>query len=127
MAMEPSDVGDRLGVYAGGLLTLVAFKYVVAEQLPSVPYSTVADVFLLWQVATIVFAMLEALLTYKLVNNDVVKAAIITQVDDFLLVILIIIWLIAFLQLAWFKKNNRMPWDVVMANQESTGAELHGP
>ena len=37
----------RLSVYGGGLLTLVAFKYGVMDHLPSVPYPTFTDNFLL--------------------------------------------------------------------------------
>ncbi|CAE7469467.1 unnamed protein product [Symbiodinium natans] len=64
--MHPEDMGDRLSVYGGGLLTLVAFKYGVMDHLPSVPYSTFTDSYLLWQMVTITMCTLESLIAYRL-------------------------------------------------------------
>ena len=63
--MPMEDMGDRLSVYGGGLLTLVAFKYGVMDHLPSVPYPTFTDNFLMWQIVTIVLCMFESLLLWR--------------------------------------------------------------
>merc|ERR1712107_177451 len=42
-------LGDRLVLHASGLLTLVAFKYSVTNDLPVVPYATYTSQFLSYQ------------------------------------------------------------------------------
>ncbi|CAK8988891.1 Uncharacterized protein SCF082_LOCUS1570 [Durusdinium trenchii] len=66
LAMPLEDMGDRLSVYGGGLLTLVAFKYGVMDHLPSVPYPTFTDSFLMWQIITIVLSTFESLFLWRL-------------------------------------------------------------
>merc|ERR1712224_938112 len=59
-------IGDKLSLHAGGLLTLTAFKFGIAENLPSVPYSTFADFYLMLQVVTLVIASVFGLVLYRL-------------------------------------------------------------
>jgi len=72
LCLPPSKdhVGDRLALYAGGLLTLTAFKYGVADQLPSVPYSTKFDRIMFYQMVTLVVLSLEALIAYRIVDEE---------------------------------------------------------
>jgi len=41
--MDPSDIGNRLGIFTTLFLTAVAFQYVVNEKLPNIPYLTKMD------------------------------------------------------------------------------------
>lgn len=69
LGMHPESLGDRVAVYAGGTLTLVAFKYSVSDHLPSVPYLTVTDKFLLAQILTLLMCAVLAVLTYRIARG----------------------------------------------------------
>ena len=58
-------MSTRLSVYGGGLLTLVAFKYGIAEHLPSVPYSTFTDDFLMCQICLVFLFIMECLVAFR--------------------------------------------------------------
>jgi len=124
LAMDPSEnhIGDRLALHAGGLLTLVAFRYGIAEQLPSVPYLTFTDWFLLWQVVTLVMVSVESVVTYKLAGVPGVSMPLVNMMEDVLLIALVVGWLAYFLYCALWKK--RMSWADVLANQDQS-QELH--
>ncbi|CAE7203972.1 unnamed protein product, partial [Symbiodinium natans] len=108
LAMPPTEdhMGDRLSVYGGGLLTLVAFKYGIMDHLPSVPYSTFTDDFLMGQIITIAFCILECLVVYR---YTLVKTWI-DELENYFLVILGIGWG-SLLSYAWFfKPTMRSKW-----------------
>jgi hypothetical protein len=67
LGMDPLEVGDRLAVFVGGMLTLVAFKYGVSDHLPSVPYQTFTDKFLLAQIMTIFFFGILTIVSYRII------------------------------------------------------------
>jgi len=125
MAMDPqNEFGDRLACYAGGVLTLVAFKYAIAEELPSVPYSTLADQLLSAQIFTVVFAMLDALVGYKLIHFGMLSPESVDVLDDILLIILTSVWLVVLFYMAVIKKRRKRPWAEVMASQEAVSEEF---
>merc|ERR1719245_587773 len=70
LGMKPVDVGDRISVYVGGTLTLVAFKYGVSDHLPSVPYQTFTDKFLLAQILSVFFCGILSILNYRITHED---------------------------------------------------------
>merc|ERR1712032_884758 len=113
LGMEPQEIGDRMSVYASGMLTLVAFKYGVSEQLPSVPYSTVSDVFLMAQIATLVFAMAEALLGYKLEKHEILSVDTVTLIDNILLAVLGLLWTLRLAYVAVYRRKIRRSWTSV--------------
>lgn len=41
--IDPTDLGDRLQVSFIGILTVVAYQFVIADKLPNIPYFTLAD------------------------------------------------------------------------------------
>eukprot|EP01038_Epipyxis_sp_PR26KG_P007040 gene7040-9615_t len=43
---DPSDLNSRLSVIITLLLTMIAFQYVISEAIPSVPYTTLADLYI---------------------------------------------------------------------------------
>lgn len=45
---------------------MVAFKYGIAEHLPSVPYSTFTDDFLMWQICLVFLFIMECLVAFRL-------------------------------------------------------------
>lgn len=68
LGMDPLEVGDRLAVFVGGMLTLVAFKYGVSDHLPSVPYQTFTDKFLLAQIMTIFCLGILTIVSYRIIK-----------------------------------------------------------
>mmetsp|Transcript_78965 Transcript_78965/g.223473 ORF Transcript_78965/g.223473 Transcript_78965/m.223473 type:complete len:514 (+) Transcript_78965:67-1608(+) len=104
-------VNDRLGAYAGGLLTLTAFKYGVADQLPSVPYSTKFDRIMFAEMFTLVALSVEALLVYRLVEDEeadevmslrisAISSKTCGMAEDIGLLLIIVFWLMYWLYLA---------------------------
>mmetsp|Transcript_8950 Transcript_8950/g.24861 ORF Transcript_8950/g.24861 Transcript_8950/m.24861 type:complete len:438 (-) Transcript_8950:78-1391(-) len=69
LAMHPDAIGDRLAVYIGGMLTLVSFKYSISDHLPSVPYQTFTDKFLLAQIITVFGCSILAIVTFRIVDE----------------------------------------------------------
>jgi hypothetical protein len=127
LGMKASDIGDRLSVYAGGMLTLVAFKYGVSEQLPSVPYNTVTDSWLVSQIGTIIFVMAEALLGYELTAHNVLTVEIMGLIDIILLGVLGFYWVGALIRMGCWRKKQRRSWDVVEKSQEKMHEKRSGP
>merc|ERR1712187_149856 len=124
---KASDIGDRLSVYAGGMLTLVAFKYGVSEQLPSVPYSTVTDSWLVSQIGTIIFVMAEALLGYELTAHNVLTVEIMGLIDIVLLGVLGLFWVGALIRMGCWRKKQRRSWDVVEKKPREDAREAIRP
>jgi hypothetical protein len=118
LAFEPGDahVGDRLSIHSGGLLTLVAFKYGVSADLPSVPYATFISTFLTAQILTLVAVSGETIFAYKMVDVYIEKT-VLDYAEDALLVGLLITWTMYFLHLALSKK--RKSWEEVLGDQDN--------
>lgn len=108
-------VGDRLAIHSGGLLTLVAFKYGVSHDLPTVPYATFISTFLTSQILTLVFVCAEAIFSYKVVGLFIEEEAM-DKFEDALLIALLVLWWGYFFFSAFYKK--RQSWESVMSDQD---------
>jgi hypothetical protein len=109
LGTPPTDMGDRLSVYGGGLLALVAFKYGIMEHLPSVPYTTYTDYFLFFQIITVTVCTFESLIVYRFREYDL----IVDMIENNLLVVVIILWSIILLHATYRKPYMRTSWDQV--------------
>jgi len=120
MSLVPGDhhIGDRLAIHCGGLLTLVAFKYGVSHDLPSVPYPTLIDTYMTAQIFTLVFVCAEGILAYKVLQiyHAHFCASIMDKCEDALLSCILLGWLGYFLHLAFYK--SRVSWSAVLASQD---------
>jgi hypothetical protein len=69
LGMSPSDdhSPERLAIFAGGMLTLITFKYGVAGHLPRVAYQTWLDKFLSYQIYTLILVSVLAVVLVKFV------------------------------------------------------------
>eukprot|EP00913_Durusdinium_trenchii_P026174 g24555.t1 len=108
--MPLEDMGDRLSVYGGGLLTLVAFKYGVMDHLPSVPYPTFTDSFLMWQIITIVLSTFESLFLWRLSKQYPVT---VDWVENGTFFGVAAGWSLVFMIVACCKPRYRTSWDSV--------------
>lgn len=122
LALMPGNqfAGDRLALHSSGLLTLVAFKYGVSDELPSVPYNTFATNYLTLQLVTLVCVACETMLSYRIVDKLVDKW-VLNVLEDIMLYCLLFIWLLYFLHVAFTK--GRIPWKKVLFEQDNN-AEL---
>jgi len=119
LAMDASDIGNRLALISAGLLTLIAFKYSIAESLPSVPYTTFTDRFLLGQVVTVCLVALENVIAFKLVRRHSVDEAEVNAAEEVLLIIVTIVWTSYLLYVALADKR-RLSWGTVFRRQEDS-------
>jgi len=110
----PDMVGTRLSLHGAGMLTLVAFKYGVSRDMPSVPYSTLTTSYMNAVLISIGGVSLEALLAYRLVERGC-DETLIHNVEDSLLACLSVGWLSYFVYCACFMKSR--PWEDVMRDQ----------
>jgi len=144
LGMKADDVGDRLAVYVGGTLTLVAFKYGVSDHLPSVPYQTFTDKYLLWQVITVFSCGVLSILSFRITHEDFfgnnteeTRDTLRSTVDDIenvLGIFLLLGWTLRLLFTVFIKPHEGVPcgfgrdtWKMIMdterKNQDEFGKE----
>jgi len=118
LALPPTEshVGTRLTIYGTGILTLVAYKYGIADALPRVSYQTYTDKFLVSQIITVTAIALEALIALHLVTYAGADEQIVHYVEHCGLAVTVCFWVGLFVYTARFKP--RIPWATVLANQE---------
>lgn len=109
LGTPPDDMGDRLSVYGGGLLALVAFKYGIMEHLPSVPYSTFTDNFLIYQILTVTVCTFESLIVYRFRHYE----HFVDMIENCTLVVVVMAWILAFLYTYLRKPHLRTDWEQV--------------
>jgi len=68
-AAAPTDTGTRLGVTFTLLLTVVAFKFSLTQNIPKVSYNTVLDTYLLWCFVFLVIVATENALVAKYLSD----------------------------------------------------------
>lgn len=137
LAMPPSqdDMGDRLGVYTGGLLTLVAFKYGVAEHLPSVPYSTFIDMYLQRQIVTVAASSFESVFSFhymfggqdkKVQDEDYFDVSFwnLDQLENHLFLLCIIVWTAYFFYAMYSKPRSKPDWKEVWEQKNQNIRDL---
>uniref|UniRef100_A0A7S4Q8F6 Neurotransmitter-gated ion-channel ligand-binding domain-containing protein n=1 Tax=Alexandrium monilatum TaxID=311494 RepID=A0A7S4Q8F6_9DINO len=120
LTMPPTEdnMGTRLEVYGSSLLTLVAFKYAVAEHLPSVPYGTFTDDFLIAPVVTVSLCVFETVASFHFVNR--IDESVTERLDwgeNISFYMLALLWTIYFLYAAFYKPRRRTPWLDVLARK----------
>eukprot|EP00928_Gymnodinium_smaydae_P071779 TRINITY_DN55268_c0_g1_i1.p1 TRINITY_DN55268_c0_g1~~TRINITY_DN55268_c0_g1_i1.p1 ORF type:complete len:778 (+),score=111.40 TRINITY_DN55268_c0_g1_i1:124-2457(+) len=145
LAMPPSedDMGERLSVYGSGLLTLVAFKYGVADHLPSVPYPTFIDNYLKFQLITVSMCAFESIISFQIViggkgtimDTDMEGTQVFSSIDlmeNFMFVLIFLVWSAWFLIACFYMPYRKPDWRDIWAqkNQNTVDAdyfEMHDP
>lgn len=123
LGMSPGEeyLGERLGLYSGGMLTLVAFKYGVSDHLPCVPYQTFTDKFLLGGVLTIFVAAVATLYPIRACSEeDGTCEDLLDLSENSALGCVFLVWT-AVLLYAWcWKRWRRISWrDIFIQDMES--------
>lgn len=85
-----SDVADRINIAMTAMLTSVAFKTYVADQLPDLSYLTFLDKYLLSGILLLVLMVFETIFVNTIFDDDHIKGG---EVDKQLFLVLILLFL----------------------------------
>ncbi|CAK0884507.1 unnamed protein product [Prorocentrum cordatum] len=145
----PPDVdflGDRLAMYASGVLTLVANKIGINEHLPNVPYQTFTDWYLLAAIVTVFVAAVATLYPYRLdfeghlISMNATKLRRVEVVDGMSVdrdaeltfewldtvenvvgVLLFSVWTLVVLWAFFVKPRHRTHWETILRSSRRAG------
>lgn len=90
---EPTNSNTQFSIAVTSMLTLIAYRFAVDNQLPRLPYMTRLDVFFLVSTLLVFFSLIEVLVTTILDNNDQLARA--KKLDRYCRVIVPLIFFIA--------------------------------
>jgi hypothetical protein len=68
--VDPSLAGSQISISVSSILTLIAYRFVVRNLLPRLPYMTLMDYFLLASTLLVFLALVEVILTTILARGD---------------------------------------------------------
>lgn len=111
LGMDPNEVGDRLAVFVGGTLTLVTFKYGVSDHLPSVPYQTFTDKFLLAQIMTVFCCGILTIVSYRVLYVFPETRNWIDWLENIIGLLLFFAWTIVLYVASVLKDSSKDPKD----------------
>lgn len=73
--IDPSQSGTQIGVATSSMLTLIAYRFMVGNDLPPVPYLTRMDAFILGSTILVFVALIQAVVTSVLVYRGKAERA----------------------------------------------------
>jgi cadmium resistance protein CadD (predicted permease) len=73
--IDLSNASSRIGVATSAILTLIAYRFVLAGLLPRLPYMTRMDYFTLGSTLVVFLALVEVILASALANGSYVRMA----------------------------------------------------
>jgi hypothetical protein len=68
--LSPTETKDRVELIFTGVLTSVAYQFVIADNLPKHVYNSLVDLFVAWSFAVMVLAIVETMSVSLLIRND---------------------------------------------------------
>jgi hypothetical protein len=74
--MDESDLGDRLGISFTGLLTVVAYQFIIGDTLPHLPYLTFMDMLINFSFVMMALTVVENVLVHILRGDGHMKFAL---------------------------------------------------
>ena len=90
---EPTNSNTQFSIAVTSMLTLIAYRFAVDNQLPRLPYMTRLDVFFLVSTLLVFLSLIEVVVTTILDNNQQLARA--KKLDGYCRVIVPIIFIIA--------------------------------
>ena len=73
--IDPMETGPPIGVATTSMLTLIAYRFMVGQELPAVSYLTRMDLFILSATLLVFLTLIETVVAHRLVRNERVEAA----------------------------------------------------
>eukprot|EP00416_Gambierdiscus_australes_P027304 CAMPEP_0171068360 /NCGR_PEP_ID=MMETSP0766_2-20121228/8518_1 /TAXON_ID=439317 /ORGANISM="Gambierdiscus australes, Strain CAWD 149" /LENGTH=390 /DNA_ID=CAMNT_0011524665 /DNA_START=10 /DNA_END=1182 /DNA_ORIENTATION=+ len=120
---EQGEIANKLGIICSGLLTLMSFKYSVADSLPKVPYVTFTDSYLQLQLVTLVSVAVESVLSYKLCDKYGFSLNLLDTMEDILLAVVFCCWTGLYVYAAILKARRRKSWQSILNRAEEEDDE----
>ena len=74
VCISPEDAGDRLSITLTLVLTAVAYKYVIAQQLPAISYLTLMDKYVLFSFFLLGVGVVENVIVKWISKDDSTRA-----------------------------------------------------
>ena len=68
--IDPTNAGAQIGVATSSILTLIAYRFMLGNLLPRLPYMTRMDYFTLGSTALVFLTLVEVIITTKLVRSE---------------------------------------------------------
>lgn len=93
--IHPSEAGSQISVSITSMLTLIAYRFAIGSSLPAVSYLTRMDTFILFSTIMVFIALLQAILTSRLVKDERVELAL--SIDRACRIIFPVIFTIVFI------------------------------
>ena len=91
--ITPTDASPQISIAVTSMLTLIAYRFAIDNQLPRLPYTTDLDAFILMSTVLVFFSFIEVLVTTILENQKRNRLAI--TIDRSCRVIFPVIFLLA--------------------------------
>jgi len=91
--ITPNDAGPQISIAVTSMLTLIAYRFAIDNQLPPLPYTTNLDAFILMSTVLVFFSFIEVLVTTILEDQKRNRLAI--TIDRFCRVIFPVMFAIA--------------------------------
>jgi hypothetical protein len=91
--IDPNTSNSQISIAVTSMLTLIAYRFAIDNQLPRLPYTTNLDAFILMSTLLVFFSFIEVLVTTILENKKRNRLAI--TIDRFCRVIFPVIFLLA--------------------------------
>lgn len=91
--IDPGSSNSQISIAVTSMLTLIAYRFAIDNQLPRLPYTTNLDAFILMSTVLVFFSFIEVLVTTILENQKRNRLAI--TIDRFCRVIFPVIFLLA--------------------------------
>ena len=91
--IDPVTSNSQISIAVTSMLTLIAYRFAIDNQLPRLPYTTNLDAFILMSTVLVFFSFIEVLVTTILENQKRNRLA--TTIDRFCRVIFPVIFLLA--------------------------------
>jgi len=73
--IDPSESGAQIGVGTTSMLTLIAYRFMIGDMMPTVPYLTQIDYFILGSTILVFAALLQVVITSRLAHTERLKLA----------------------------------------------------
>jgi hypothetical protein len=73
--IDPNETGTQIGVATTSMLTLIAYRFMVGEMTPTVPYLTRMDFFILGSTILVFVALIQAVVTSVMAAKGNIRAA----------------------------------------------------
>jgi len=74
--INPGQTGAQLGLAGSSILSLIAYRFVLANLIPPLPYMTRMDYFTLGSTLLVFFALVEVIVTSTLARKDLLRVAV---------------------------------------------------